>query len=268
MRSIVFCSGKGGVGKSSIALNLGLLLAQAGKKVVVVDADVSMANLALMMGIERTPITLNHVLSGENVIEDALYDGPEGMKYVPAELSTEKLSRADYNRMKQAVVKLEKDFDFVLLDAAPGWMQDAKAAMNSVKEAYVIVTPEPICIADGLKAKNYLERRGTKMLGVIINMALNDPTEIRDSDIKGVMGMDIAAKLPEDLEVRRASASQKPVVLRSPNSPFVRALSEMASKLAGKQVVAKQPKVKKGLIQSILDFFLRKGDSSGGKKTV
>src|SRR3989338_1395342 len=156
MTSIVFASGKGGVGKSSIALNLGLLLSKSGKKTVVVDADISMGNLGLLLGVERTPITLNHVLAGENDILDAIYEGPLGLKYIPAQLSTEKLSKADYAKLHQAILKLEKTFDFVLLDAAPGWMQDAKAAMDSVSDAVFILNNEPTSLAEVLNAKHNL----------------------------------------------------------------------------------------------------------------
>lgn len=258
MTSIAFASGKGGVGKSSIALNVGLLLAKAGKKTVVVDADVAMGNLGLLLGVERTPITLNHVLAGENDILDALYDGPNGLKYVPAELSTEKLSKADFNRLHQAILKLERQFDYVLVDAAPGWMQDAKSAMDSVQEAYVLITPEPIALADGLKVKNYLERKGTKIRGILVNMALNDPTEIRTEEIAAIMGTPVSARLPEDLEVRRASATQIPVAIRAPACPFMRTLTPLASQIAGTAIAVEQPKVKKGLLQTILSLFKRK----------
>ena len=66
MTSIVFASGKGGVGKSTISLNLSIVLASAGKKTTVVDADIAMANLGLLLGIERAPITLHNVLKGEH----------------------------------------------------------------------------------------------------------------------------------------------------------------------------------------------------------
>ncbi len=257
MTSIAFASGKGGVGKSSICLNLGLVLARAGKKVVVIDADISMANIGLMLGIERSPITLNHVLSGENAIRDAVYEGPLGMRYVPSELSTDRLSSADLHKLKNAIVELEKDYDYVLVDPAPGWMQDAKAAMDSVQEAYVIVMPDPPAMADGLKVKNYLERKGVKLNGIIVNMVANDPSEIKANEIEALLGVKVAAVLPEDRNVRRAAANQKPIALGAPNSPFMLALTKLAAQMTGAKIAAvAETKVKKGPLSSILYFFL------------
>lgn len=255
MTSIVFASGKGGVGKSSICLNLALVLAKSGKKVVIVDADIAMANIGLMLGVERTPITLNHVLSGENSITDAVYEGPWGVRYVPSELSVDKLSAADFSKLKDAVLALEKQYDFVLIDPAPGWMVDAKAAMDAAAEAYVILTPEPPAMADGLKVKNYLERKGTKLNGVIVNMSLNDPLEVKPKEIETLLGVKIAAVLPEDRAVRKASASQQPIALQAPHSPFMLSLTKLAGQITGHAVALPEAKVKKGILMSIVEFF-------------
>lgn len=255
MTSIVFASGKGGVGKSSICLNLALVLAKAGKKVVIVDADMAMANIGLLMGVERTPITLNQVLAGENAIADAVYEGPWGVRYVPSELSTDRLSSVDFSKLRTAVLELEKKYDYVLIDPAPGWMADAKAAMDAASEAYVVLTPEPPAMADGLKVKNYLERKGTKLNGAIVNMSLNDPTEVKPKEIEALLGIKVAAVLPEDRAVRRASASQQPIALQSPHSPFMLALIRLAGQITGHAVSLPETKAKKGILRTILEFF-------------
>lgn len=255
MTSIVFASGKGGVGKSSVSLNLGLLLAKNGKKVVIIDADVAMANLGLMMNVERIPITLNDVLSGENEVQDAVYEGPLGLRYVPSALSTEKLSKADYNKLKKSVLALEKEYDYVFIDAAPGWMLDAKAAMDAAQEAYVLLTPEPAALADGLKVKNYLERKGVKIHGAIANMILNDPAEIKKQDMEALLGLKVISMLPEDRNVRRASALQKPVAVLTPHTPFMLGIAKLAEQLSGVKIALPETNVKKGVIRTILETF-------------
>ncbi|MBI2445642.1 AAA family ATPase [Candidatus Micrarchaeota archaeon] len=270
MSSIVFASGKGGVGKSSICLNLALVLAKSGKKIVIVDADMAMANIGLMLGVERTPITLNHVLSGENAIEDAVYDGPWGLRYVPSELSVEKLSSVDFSKLRDAILQLEKSYDYVFIDPAPGWMPDAKAAMDAASEAYVILTPEPPAMADGLKVKNYLERKGTRLNGAILNMVMNDPVEVKPKEVETLLGIKVAAVLPEDRAVRKASASQSPIALQSPHSPFMLALTRLAGQITGHAVALPETKVKKGILQSIVEFFrnlfAKKNKAAAGPK--
>jgi septum site-determining protein MinD len=255
MSSIVVASGKGGVGKSSISLNLALLLAKAGKKVVIIDADIAMANLGLMLNIERSPITLNEVLAGENRIQDAVYQGPWGLRYVPSSLSNDKLSKAEYSRFKKSVLELEKEYEFVFIDAAPGWMPDAKAAMDAASEAFVLLTPEPPALADGLKVKNYLERKGVKIHGIVLNMVLNDPSEIKAADIAGIMGTKIVAAIPDDKNVRRASATQKPVAIQYPSTPFMHGILKLSSVLVKDKIILTETKVKKGILLSMIESF-------------
>src|SRR3989338_2384545 len=139
MRSIAIASGKGGVGKTSVSVNLGITLAKMGKRVVVVDADIMMANLCILLGIERAPINLHNVLVGEVDVKDAVYDGPGGLKYVPAALGMEKLGKIDYQRLSQAVQELGENADFVLVDCPSGLAVDAENALKSCKEVLLVL---------------------------------------------------------------------------------------------------------------------------------
>ncbi|MFH0836491.1 MAG: cell division ATPase MinD [Candidatus Micrarchaeota archaeon] len=253
MKSIAFASGKGGVGKSTIALNLGLVLALAGKRVVVVDADLQMANIGVMLGVERTPITLNNVLAGENQVKDAVYEGPHGLKYVPSGLNLTKLSEIDYPKLKEAIEALEEQNDFVLIDCPPGLGPDAMAAMQSTKELVLILTPDPASLADALKTKTIAEREGVKITGVIVNMVLGDKTEIRRDDLESIMEIPVLVSLPEDKEVRRSTAAQVPVVTQAPDSRFTKGIIDLASRITGQRI--KQALPRKGFFQKMKDFF-------------
>jgi len=252
MTSIVFASGKGGVGKSTISLNLSIVLASAGKKVTAVDADIAMANLGLLLGIERAPITLHNVLKGEHDIMDAVYEGPANLRYVPSGLSLE-ITETNEERMIEAIKKLETQNDFVIIDCPPGLGADALAAMKSAAEMIIVITPEPASLADALKVKSIAEKSGVKIRGVVLNMILGDRTEIKAEDLETVMGAPVLAKMPEDIEVRRAAALQVPVVIRTPNSPFAKSVRALASRLTGQPVEVE--KTKAGFFQGIIDFF-------------
>src|SRR3990167_5103738 len=166
MRSIAVASGKGGVGKTSVSLNLGLALAEKGRKVCVVDADIAMANLGILLGVDRPPISLHNVLTGEASMRDAVYDGPGGLHYVPAGLSTERIKRIDYARLKGAVGEL-KDFDFVIIDCPSGLAADAQAGIKAARELLVVVTPEPSSLADSLKVRAFAEKSGVRIAGFV-----------------------------------------------------------------------------------------------------
>jgi septum site-determining protein MinD len=239
--SITFASGKGGTGKSVVVVNLGLALAQMGKKVIIVDADVAMANIGLMLGIERAPISLHNVLMGENSIRDAVYEGPGGIKYVPASLSIERFRRLDYDKLKDAIAELEKQADYVLIDSAPGIGPDAEAAMKAGRETILVVVPEPVCLADSFKMKTFAEKQNVKVRGFVANMVLGDKSEIKTADLETVLGVPVLAVIPEDVETRRSTALQQPLFLRTPNAPFARAMRQLASKLTGEKPRESKP---------------------------
>ncbi len=258
MRSIAVASGKGGVGKTSVSVNLGLVLSKMGKRVIIVDADVIMANMGILLGIERAPISLHDVLIGEVDVKDAVYDGPAGLKYVPASLGMEKLASIDYPRLAQAVAELGENADFVLVDCPSGLAIDAENALKSCKEVLLVLTPEPASLADALKVKKAAERNNMGVAGVVYNMVIGDKSEIRGSDVEVLMGEKILAEIPLDLNVRRAGAMQEPVVMKFPDTAFSKGMWEVARKLSGEAGDSSGfQSVKKGLLHRIIELANR-----------
>lgn len=255
MTSIAFTSGKGGVGKTTIALNLGLLLAAQGRRVTVVDADLQMANLGILLGVDSTPITLQNVLSGENKVKDAVYAGPNGMKYVPAGLSSDRLDKVDYSKLSTAVKELAAENELVLIDSPPGLGQDAQAAAKAADELIIVMTPEPSSLADALKVKIMSEKAGTRIKGIVLNMSYGDKTEINPRDLSTVMEVPIIAVLPDDREVRRSNALQQPVVIRAPKSAFVKALAPVARAVLGESAPVAPAKQRKSVAASLIAFI-------------
>ena len=240
MRSIAIASGKGGVGKTNITVNLGLALARLGKKVIIVDADIVMANLGLTMGIDRSPISIHHVLMGEVDIKDAVYDGPEGVKYVPAGLSMSRLNRIDYQRLKDAIDDLAAMSDFVLVDNPSGLAQDSENALKSCKEVLIVTTPEPAALADAIKIKNQSDKNNINTVGVIYNMATGDRDEIKLQDVETILETKALANIPLDLNVRKASSAQQPVIIKFPKAPFSKAMNDIALQLIGEEATPRK----------------------------
>lgn len=263
LTSIVFASGKGGVGKSTIALNLGIALAQAGKKVIVVDADVQMANLGLMLGVDKTPISLNNVLREENEITEAVYEGPAGLKYVPSSISSEE-EGMHFPTLRRAVKKLEDAYDWVLIDCPPGLGEDAMAALTSAKEMILVLTPEPVSLADALKVQIIAEKNNVKITGFVLNMVLGEKSEIKPKELETILKLKNLGVLPEDMQVRKASSQQTPVILLSPSSPFARAVRKLASQVAGEEI--RGPAQTKGFFDGIMEFFRK--IFGGGQKQL
>ena len=117
---LTIISGKGGVGKTTTAINLGAALNSFGKEVIVVDANLTTPNVGLHLGAPIVPVNLNHVLLGKAKISDAIYEHESGTKIIPSSLSVKELRRLNPKKLREVGKSLRKMADFVLFDAAAG----------------------------------------------------------------------------------------------------------------------------------------------------
>ncbi len=234
-RVIAVISGKGGVGKTTITANLGVALAKRGLKVCVVDADVAMANLSLILNMQNSPITLHDVLLGEAVVEDAIYDGPANLKFMPSGLSLESYRRVDSERLQSVIQSIKPNYDFVLLDCAAGIEKNVIAAISASDEVLLIAMPTSSSIADVLKAKITASRLGVKCIGVIVNFVRGEKGEIKKEEIMTMLELPVLASIPYDDEMRRSTMRDKPVplLILNPRSSSAVAIQKAAAKIAG-----------------------------------
>lgn len=242
-RVISLVSGKGGVGKTTITANLGIALAKRGLSVCLVDADIAMANLSLLLNMQNSPITLHDILLGEASIDDALYDGPAGIKFVPSGLSLENYRRVDPERLQAIVDSLRPRFDFVLMDCAAGIERTVIAAIAASDEVLLIAMPTSPSIADVLKAKITAQRLGSKPIGVLVNFYRQEKGEIKKEDVMKLLELPVLSTIPYDDEMRKSFMQENlsPVMLTKPSTPAAIALQIAAAKLAGLPVQAEQP---------------------------
>ena len=260
-RVIALISGKGGVGKTTITANLGIALAKRNIKVCLVDSDLAMANLSLLLNMQSCPITLHDVLLGEASVQDAIYDGPAGIKFIPSGLSLENYRRVDPERLETVISAIKSQFDFIIMDAPPGIEKDVLAIMNSCDEILLLTNPTAPAIADVLKAKITSQRLGKKTIGVIVNMLRGEKGEISDQDIMKMLELPVYGLIPYDEEVRKSFLQEKvsPVMVRKPNCPAALAIQKSAAKLAGLPVKFEADKKKgPGIIARILAIFRKK----------
>ena len=258
-RVIVIASGKGGTGKTTITANLGICLSKLGKKVLLIDADVAMANLSLILGMQSSPITLHDVLLGESQVHDAIYDGPEGIHFIPSGLSLDNYKRVDSERLSSIVQELESNYDFILLDAAAGIEKNVLSAFSASQETLLVTMPTSPAIADALKTKLVAQRIGSKVVGVIINFVMGEKGEISKNEISSILELPIYGVVAYDAEVRKSFMQQKvaPVSIRKPTCEAGLEFTKIASRLTG--LKAPETKVEKqGFLSKLISKFKRK----------
>jgi len=230
-------SGKGGTGKTTTTLNLGTALALMGKKTVVLDADIGMANLGLLIGLERSKITLHEVMSGSATIKEAIYDGPGGLKVVPSGLSLKGFQKSNPDILKDVMSTLVEGMDFMLIDAPAGISRDGVIPLAVADQVILVVNPELASMADALKTKALTEMLGRNVEGAVLNRATLEKTEINRNKVSELLGVKILEMIPEDPNVRLSAAFKTPIVVKSPNSPASIAYKRLAAQLAGEKFV-------------------------------
>jgi flagellar biosynthesis protein FlhG len=259
-RVISVASGKGGVGKTNVVANLAVALRRRGKKVIVIDADLALANVDTLLGL-HPKATLRHVLLGECSISDVLLEGPAGVRIVPAASGFEELTnldRAQRLHLLEEIDRLEDAFDVLLIDTAAGISPNVLFFTVAAQETLVVTTPEPTSLTDAYALIKVLTRRYSETdFGVLVNMARNEAEARRAfQHLSRVASRFLNVNLryegmvPFDHELPEAVRRQRTVLDLAPSSPASRAFDFLAEQIA----TAPTPLRAKGGLQ----FFFRR----------
>jgi len=236
VNSILVSSGKGGVGKTTVSVNLGIALAELGKDVVIVDLDLPTPNVAMHMNIPYDSVTLNDVIRGEASIDDATYYYGFGLKVIPASYFIESLEGFNPRVFNEAMKEIGKKFDVALFDCAPGLSAEVINAFRGGEMMLVVTTPEHPSVADCKKAIQIAKDLDVDVKGVVLNRvgeALGDMTSKEVS--KELYDLPVLGEVPEDARVKRAISRKSPVVISHPLSPAARSFKKLAHYLIGKE---------------------------------
>ena len=232
MRFITIASGKGGVGRTTLTANLGIALAKLGHATTIVDGSLTTPNLALLFNFEKVPYALNDVLEGNATLEDVLYDGPEGVKVVPAAVPLSRVQKAKPEKLPAAVRQQPAGTKFVLIDAPGGLRLETVAALRSGKEILLVTAPEMMSVSDVMKTRIAAEIFGLKPIGVVMNYIQGESHELTKKEIADIMNLKVLAEIPYDKEVRASMKAGQPLLQRKPKSPAAKAIMKLAKTIA------------------------------------
>jgi len=238
---IAVTGGKGGVGKSNISVNLSLALAAMNRRVVLMDADLGLANIDILLGI-RADKTIADVLSGECTLRDILIKGPGGIRIVPAASGVQhmaSLNAQQHGAMIQAFSDLEGQLDVLVIDTAAGISDTVVSFVRAAQEVLVVVCDEPSSITDAYALIKLLNKEYDLVRFRVIANMVDSPKEGHNLFIKlsGVcerfldVTMQYVGAVPFDTNVRKAVQRQKPVIQMFPQTKASQAYRQLASKV-------------------------------------
>lgn len=176
-RVLVITSGKGGVGKSTLALNLALNLCARRKKVVLMDADLGLANIDIMLGLVPQ-YNLHHMILGKKNIRDITITGPLGLHIIPGGSGINELANLDSEELKRIVAelgKLDGEYDYMIIDTGAGISKSVLTFVLAANEAIIITTPEPTAITDAYGIVKSIARKSKNLsLYLVVNRVANN----------------------------------------------------------------------------------------------
>jgi len=239
-------SGKGGVGKTSFALNLCITLNKAGMTVLLIDADMGLANVDLMTSVSAK-FTIEDVIDGKASIFDALAEGPEALTILPAGSGLGKVDDFDSNRsrrFKEELLKLENAFDIIFIDTGAGISANVTDFVFMADEVVIVMTPEPTAFADAYAmAKLVFAEKPSADVSVIMNMSKNDAeseklvgkfSEIVYSFLKKTVIFHGA--IAQDKMVLESIMRQTPMALCAVNTPAMKSIRKIARNMLGLEI--------------------------------
>ncbi len=259
---LAITSGKGGVGKTNISANLAICLAATGKRVLLFDADMSLANLDIVMGIDSR-YNLSHLINGSRSIEDIIHQGPEGLEVICGGSGIEdmaNLTAFQRQRILSELNKLSRDTDAIVIDTAAGICKSVVNFCLLSDHVLVVTTPQPTAMTDAYAMiKVLVGNRYAGRISLIVNMA-DSPAQGRKiyQQVANVANRFLnthiynAGVLLKDDRLTEAVKQRKPVVLAYPKSKISSSLLALAAKLGNGSLAATN---EDGFFKRVVDWF-------------
>lgn len=239
--TLAVTSGKGGVGKTLVTVNMAINLARQGKKVLVMDADLGLANIDVVLGL--TPkYTVQDVMDGRLTLDDVAIEGPEGIVILPAATGVSELSNLDESQKLALMDHIDHwnaNFDVVLVDTGAGISPNVLYFILAVEEVLVVVTPDPTSITDAYALiKVMFSNHRISQFNILVNQA-KEKTEALDvfktlhrvADRFLNVGLNFMGFIPDDPHLVRAVRQQQAVTTLYPNAPSTHAFAEAVEKV-------------------------------------
>lgn len=230
---IVITSGKGGVGKTTTAINLGAAFNYLGKDVLLIDGNLTTPNIGVLLNSPEVPVNLNHVLLKKADVYESIYEHESGIKIIPSSLSIKELDKIKPERLKDFKEEFKKISEYVIVDSAAGLGAEACAAIDMADNLIIVTNPEMAAITDALKTIKLAEKMKRSVLGVIITRVRRNKTELQPDTVKEMLEVPILGMIPEDLVIQESSNNKDAVIHTHPRSRPSRAYKEIAAKILG-----------------------------------
>jgi flagellar biosynthesis protein FlhG len=247
--SIAVTSGKGGVGKTNVCLSLGIMLSLMKKKVLILDADLGLANIHILLGLAPDK-TLHNYINKECSLYDIVMQGPAGIHIVPAASGLEAMANIEpvqLGLLLRELSQLERNYDFLLIDTGAGIGRTVTEFASMADRGILVATAEPTSLADAYAVTKVLYKKRIPALSVVVNMASSDKEGKETFDRLNALvvkflnrPLELLGIIPFDKQVAVSVRKQVAMALSQPRSLFASRMQQCARHLCGASAVKKE----------------------------
>ena len=235
-KTIGIVSLKGGVGKTSVAAALGFAMADLGKKVLLVDANLSAPNLGLHLNVVDPEVTLHHVLTNKANPSQAVIE-LEKFDLLPASIFGS--VRTNPLVLKDKLKYLKRKYDYIILDSSPSLNNETLATILASDELFLVTTPDHPTLSTTIKAAKLAKQRGQEISGLILNKVYGKKFELSLDAIEDTCGLPVLAVIPHDINVAKAVSKFKPFTEHKKRAVSSREIQRLAEIIAGEKQTRK-----------------------------
>ena len=226
-------SGKGGTGKTIVAINLALALNEFGHNVILMDTDLRSADIGLMLGMSPQYETIHDALAGKRDITEVVYHHPSGLHFIPASITS--TSAKHTFDASDALHKLRGTTEMVIMDLPAGFHQEVFSLLKLSDETIIVTNPELPAVADAIRTIELVREAQGIVRGVVVNRYSDDETSMPLATIQEMLEMPILGVIPEDMNIKRSVKLKFPVTYAFPTSPASASFKQLAAELLGRK---------------------------------
>ncbi len=223
---------KGGVGKTSVTASLGDALANLGKKVLLVDGNLSAPNLGLHFNVVEPGVSLHDVLARDVNVSDAVQK-IKGFDLIPS--SPFKRKKVSPMKIKDALAGVKKNYDVIVIDSSPSLGEETLGVMFASDELVVVSTPDHPTLSNTISSVKLAKRRGTPIIGIVLNKVYGKNYELSLKDVEEVAEVPVMAVVPYDVKFLKALSEFEPYTSYRPKSKASEEIMKLASLIVGEK---------------------------------
>jgi len=247
---IGFGSGKGGVGKTTLTMHVGLLLLKEEKKVLLIDSNISASDLSIYLGEIDYEKTFHDVLLGKATMQEVIYEHQSGLHLIPGPLQAE-IGKVRWHHVKKHVRSLKESYDYILMDLPPGTDADVMNCVKACDETILVTHAQIPSLSDVNRLIELIKKEEIKIRGVVVNSYKKPDIELTENQINEFFDLPIISVVPEDSLIYKSVNTREPLLSHKLNSKAIRKMKNISRDILG------LPQESIGLLTKIKQIFTR-----------